>query len=118
MDSFTYELALFLHIVGAVVWIGGLTMAFIIGSALAKPSAFWLHLVGGALSEGGLTRVTRDDAGEDEHRGDDPEQHRDRGQEAVDEESGHAGVSPAPLTGAGQQTRRRAVSGPPPMLMV
>ena len=49
-------------------------------------------LVRRPFAEGGPARVAGDDAGEDEDRGDDPEQHRDRRHQAVECESNHATI--------------------------
>ena len=46
-------------------------------------------LVGGPLAEGGPARIAGDHAGEDEDRDHDPEQHRDRREETVDDEADH-----------------------------
>ena len=78
-------------------------------------------LVRRPLAEGRPARVARDDPGEDEHRGDDAEQHRDRRQQAVDDEADHAnetggGLLPAPrlssdLRDVALTPRRRAAVG-------
>ena len=70
------------------------------------------------LAEGGAARIAGDHAGHDEHGGDDPEQHRDRRNQTVDDETDHgndmewgrAGARPAPKYQASAGlTPRRAV---------